>query len=74
MRRGVKKGDSYVTFVCGNTKRKTPVERKKTSFAYADVFHFLIRGATSAVLEVLLMEDEKISKDKTVGSFKVGWI
>lgn len=69
--RGVKKGDRYVSLLCGNVKRKTPVERNKTSFAYSDVFHFLIRGAKSAVLEVLLKEDEKIGKDKVVGSFKV---
>lgn len=69
--RGVKKGDRYVAVVCGNTKRKTAIERGKTSFAYANVFHFLIRGAKSAMVEVLLMEDEKLVKDKIVGSVKV---
>lgn len=62
-----------MSVVCGNTKRKTPVEHDKTSFVYADVFHFLIKGAKSAVLEVLLKEEEKIGNDKEVGSFKVRW-
>lgn len=68
----MKAGDRYVSVVLGNTKRKTPVERGKTSFAYSDVFHFLVRGAKSAVVEVLLKEDERIGHDKVVGMFKVG--
>lgn len=69
--RGVKKGDRYVSIVVGNTKRKTAVEKDKSSFAYSDVFHFLVNDSKSAVMEVFLKEDETIGHDKVVGSFKV---
>lgn len=57
--------------VCGNTKRKTAVVKDMSEFACPEVFHFLIRGAKSAVVEVLLKEEEVIGDDKVKGSFKV---
>lgn len=60
-----------MSVIVGNTKRKTPVEKGKSSFAYSDVFHFLVKGAKSATVEVLLKEDETIRRNRVVGSFKV---
>lgn len=69
--RGVKPGDRYVSVICGNTKRKTAVTENMSDFACAEVFHFLVKGAKSAVVEVLLKEKENIGNDKCLGSFKV---
>ena len=69
--RGVKPGDRYVSVICGNTKRKTAVVEDMSHFACPEVFHFLIKGAKSAVVEVLLKEKESIGNDKCLGSFKV---
>lgn len=69
--RGVKPGDRYLTVMCGNTKRKTAVVQGMSEFVCPEVFHFLIKGTNSAVVEILLKEKETIGNDKMLGSFKV---
>lgn len=71
LNRGVKPGDRYVSVICGNTKRKTAVHEKMSDFACTEVFHYLVKGAKSAVVEILLKEKESIGNDKCLGSFKV---
>lgn len=60
-----------MSVICGNQKRKTAVVEGMSEFACPEVFHFLIKGAMSAVVEFLLKEKESIGKDKCLGSFKV---
>lgn len=69
--RNVKPGDRYLSIVCGNTERQTAVVQNMASFICPEVFHFLVRGAKSAIIKVLLMEKERIMSDKTLGSAKV---
>lgn len=60
-----------MSVICGNTKRKTAVVEKMSDFACPEVFHFLIKGAKSSIVEVLLKEKESIGNDKCLGTFKV---
>lgn len=69
--RNVKPGDRYLSVVCGNAERQTAMVQNMASFVCPEVFHFLVRGAKSAVVKVLLMEKERLVSDKTLGSAKV---
>lgn len=64
-------GDRYLSIICGNAERQTAVVQNMASFVCPEVFHFLVKGAKSAVLKVLLMEKERLVSDKTLGSVKV---
>lgn len=63
-----------MSVICGNMKRKTQVVENMSDFVCPEVFHFLIKGAKTAVVEVLLKEKESIGNDKCLGSFKVFYL
>ncbi|CAM9588242.1 unnamed protein product [Discosporangium mesarthrocarpum] len=69
--RDVKPGKRYLSVICGNNKRKTAEGEKQATFSCDEVFHFLVRGAKSASIEVLLKSDKMIGKDTVKGSVKV---
>ena len=65
-----------MSVMCGNTSRRTAVVKNMAAFVCPEVFHFLVRGTKTAVVEILLREKKSFS-DKTWGSLKVllgkGW-